>query len=105
MAGEGLDYFPVDEGRVTPMINGSPQMGSVGRFSEVGVDGVGGQRSPGLRSESRLSEVSAASGFAGDGGRNSRLSGGTGTVSPPPSTVETVAGERSGALRRKPISS
>ncbi|KAE9364056.1 hypothetical protein N431DRAFT_489847 [Stipitochalara longipes BDJ] len=103
MAGEDMDYFPVDEGRATPRINGSPQMGNTGRFSEAGSDGVGGQRSPGLRSESRVSEISDPSGYAGEGGRNSRLSGGTGTISPPPSTVETIAGSRSGAVRRKPV--
>jgi len=103
MAGEGLDYFPVDEGRVTPQINGSPQMKNAGRFSEFGVEGVGEQRSPGLRSESRVSEVSDASGHAGDGGRNSRLSGQAGTISPPPSTVETIPRNEIRPLRRKPV--
>lgn len=118
MAAEGMDHFPVhanaqDEGRGANIINRSPQMAQAqtdthaGRFTEVGTgfDGmgtgmgmVGGQRSPGLRSESRVSEVSDASfhsGDAGGGGRGSRLSGGSGAVSPPLASP--------GVVRRKPV--
>jgi hypothetical protein len=102
--GEENDHFPV-EGGATPRINGSPQMGTPGRFSEVGIDG--GQRSPGLRSESRVSEVSEGSVHAGEReeGRHSRLSGRT--VSPRGSTVEAQgSGSGSGsAVVRKPVGS
>jgi hypothetical protein len=78
MAGEDVDRFPTgtgDEG--------------AGRFSEVGLG------SPGLRSESRVSEVSDASVH-----NEGRFSRGSGTVSPPLGT-----GEMPGVVRRKPVGS
>jgi hypothetical protein len=95
-AGEEHDRFPV-EGGAMPRISGSPRMGTPGRFSEVGIDGE--QRSPGLRSESRVSEVSEGS-VQVEEGRNSRLSGQT--VTPRGSMVETQ-GSGGAVVRRKPV--
>jgi len=81
---EEHDHFNVEEG----------VMGSSGRFSEVS---LGPQRSPGLRSESRVSEFSEGSTAGEDGrmGRQSEVSRDAGARSP---------GVGAGAVRRKPVS-
>jgi hypothetical protein len=76
MAGEEVDRFPT----------GTEMGDEWGTFSEVGLG------SPGLRTESRVSEVSDASVHEG------RFSRGSGTVSPSIGT-----GEMPGVVRRKPV--
>lgn len=78
---EAHDHFNVDGGEV------GAGAGSPGRFSEA-------QRSPGLRSESRVSEFSE--GEEGRQSRQSEVSRDTGARSP-------GIGAGAGAVRRKPV--